>query len=469
MQAERRLVKNTIIYMVGNMGSKIMQMLILPIITAVLLTEEYGYYDLVITTISLVQPIVTLQLVEAMFRYLFSGTTEEKKKTTSTVIACLAVGALVLAVVMVGIHLVTDAVQFPLLIYLNYLSCIAFTFMQKAARCEQKSIQVATSGVIHTFVMLVVQAITLLVLKLRTDGMLLANCVSYIVSALYLNGYLHVEKNFSMKHVDLSHAKELLKYSLPLVPNSICWWFVAACDKYVISFFLSVASNGIYSIAGKFSQLLTLITSVFQMAWQESSIIESDSATRNKFYSNTFNAYMRLLLAGYIVLLPLIRVIMPYLVAESYQIGYLYSPLLLIGAVFSAFSQFYGSAYLAFKKTGGAFSTTIIAAAINCSVAIALIKPLGLFGPALGTTCAFLVQWLVRMYQMKEYFRITIDKKALVILLAISSVYTGMYYLHYTWVQIVLFITGILVFVCFNRKMIRPIINKLLHRKEANT
>ena len=464
MQAERRLVKNTIIYMVGNIGSKILQMLILPLITAVLLTEEYGYYDLVITTISLVQPVITLQLIEAMFRYLFSGTVEEKNRTTSTVIACLVVGAVVLAVAMVGINIVTDAIQFPLLIYLNYISCIAFTFMQKIARCEQKNIQVAVSGVINTIVMLAVQAITLLSFQFRTDGMLLANCVSYLAAALYLNYYLHVEKKFSTKCIDFTHAKELLKYSLPLVPNSICWWFVAACDKYVISFFLSVASNGIYSIASKFSQLLTLVTSVFQMAWQESSIIESDSDTRNKFYSNTFNAYMRLLLGGYIVLLPVIRVIMPYLVAESYQIGYLYNPLLLIGAVFSAFSQFYGSAYLAFKKTGGAFSTTVIAAVINCCVAIALIKPLGLFGPALGTACAFLVQWLVRMHQMKEYFKVTIDKKALFILLSISLVYTAVYYLHSTWVQIVLLVLGGFVFVCFNRQIIKPIINKLLQR-----
>lgn len=464
MQAERRLVKNTIIYMVGNIGSKILQMLILPLITAILLTEEYGYYDLVITTISLVQPIITLQLIEAMFRYLFSGTAEEKKKTTSTVIVCLVIGTVVLAVAMVGINFVTNAIQFPLLIYLNYISCIAFAFMQKVARCEQKNIQVATSGVINTLVMLAVQAITLLIFKLRTDGMLLANCISYFSAALYLNFYLHIEKNFSIKSVDIFHAKELLKYSLPLVPNSICWWFVAACDKYVISFFLSVASNGIYSIASKFSQLLTLVTNVFQMAWQESSIIESDSSTRNKFYSNTFNAYMRLLLGGYIVLLPLIRVIMPYLVAESYLIGYLYTPLLLMGAVFSAFSQFYGSAYLAFKKTGGAFSTTLIAAVINCCIAIVLIKPLGLFGPALGTLGAFFIQWLVRIHQMKEYFKVTIDNKVLFILLSISLAYTCIYYLNIIWVQIIFFVLGMLIFVHFNKQMIKPIINKLLHK-----
>ena len=90
--ASKKLAKNTIIYMIGNLGSKILQMLILPILTAVLLTEEYGFYDLVVTTINLITPLVTLQLVEAMFRYLFGGTAEDNKTTVSSVTAVLIAG-----------------------------------------------------------------------------------------------------------------------------------------------------------------------------------------------------------------------------------------------------------------------------------------------------------------------------------------------------------------------------------------
>src|SRR5699024_7568196 len=106
-----------------------------------------------------------------------------------------------------------------------------------------------------------------------------------------------------------------------------------------------------YSIAGKFSQLLTFITSVFQLAWQESAIMEENSKARDKFYTDTFNIYMKLLLGGYLVVLPFIKLIIPVLLEDSYQQGYLYNPILLIGAIMSAFSQFYGSAYIVFKKT----------------------------------------------------------------------------------------------------------------------
>ena len=456
--ASARLAKNTVIYMIGNLGSKILQVLILPLLTAVLLTEEYGYYDLIVTTINLITPIATLQLVEAMFRYLFGGSEEEKRVTISSVTAALVVGMTILAAVIALIQMFGIDLKYPFLIYLNYITNILFDYMQKIARCQQRNSLVAVSGVINTSVMLAVEAMALLVFKMRVDGMLLANCVSYFVAVLYLEYKLRIEEYLSIAAVNVKRVKELLKYSLPLVPNSVCWWVVSACDRYVISFFLSISANGIYSIAGKFSQMLSMITSVFQMAWQESSIIESDKATRDEFYTKTFDSYMRFLLSGYVVLLPIIRLAMPFLVAEEYRIGYLYNPLLLLGAVFSAFSQFYGSAYLAFKKTGGALSTTIIAAIINVTVGACLISKIGLYAPALGTTCAFLAQWLLRANQMKDYFRVKINTKVLSFMAPTMKVYYALYYKDSVVLHLTMLLVASIVFCTVNREMIRKIL-----------
>lgn len=456
--ASARLAKNTVIYMIGNLGSKILQVLILPLLTAVLLTEEYGYYDLIVTTINLITPIATLQLVEAMFRYLFGGSEEEKRVTISSVTAALVVGMTILAAVIALIQMFGIDLKYPFLIYLNYITNILFDYMQKIARCQQRNSLVAVSGVINTSVMLAVEAMALLVFKMRVDGMLLANCVSYFVAVLYLEYKLRIEEYLSIAAVNVKRVKELLKYSLPLVPNSVCWWVVSACDRYVISFFLSISANGIYSIAGKFSQMLSMITSVFQMAWQESSIIESDKATRDEFYTKTFDSYMRFLLSGYVVLLPIIRLAMPFLVAEEYRIGYLYNPLLLLGAVFSAFSQFYGSAYLAFKKTGGALSTTIIAAIINVTVGACLISKIGLYAPALGTTCAFLAQWLLRANQMKDYFRVKINTKVLSFMAPTMIVYYALYYKDSVVLHLTMLLVASIVFCTVNREMIRKVL-----------
>ena len=329
------------------------------------------------------------------------------------------------------------------------------------ARCQQKNRQFAVAGVINTIVMLGIQAITLLAFKMGIDGMLLANCVSYLVASAYLGLYLRIRQWLDYRKISKKTLKELICYSAPLIPNSIGWWLIASSDKYVIAFFLDTASNGIYSIAGKFSQLLTFVTNVFQLAWQESAIMEANSDERDKFYTQIFNSYMKLLMGGYLVVLPFIKIIIPILLEESYRIGYLYNPMLLLGAVFSAFSQFYGSAYLVFKRTKGAFYTTLIAALINLFVGVGLIKWLGLFAPALGTTTAFFVQWMIRAYQLKDCFHVIIEKKSLAFLSLAMLVATIAYYSNSVGVQIVFTFIGLSVFLLVNKDAFVHVIKKL--------
>ena len=175
---------------------------------------------------------------------------------------------------------------------------------------------------------------------------------------------------------------------------------------------------------------------------------------------------MRFLLAGYIVLLPVIRLIMPFLVADEYQIGYLYNPLLLLGAVFAAFSQFYGSAYLAFKKTGGALSTTVIAAIVNVTIGVCLIKKIGLYAPALGTTCAFLTQWILRVHQMKDYFKVKINSRVLGFMIPTMIIYYVLYFNHYVILHIVMFLIAVVIFLMLNKGMLKGVLGFV--RKRIN-
>ena len=82
--ADKKLVKNTIVYMIGNLSSKLLQILILPILTTLLVSEEYGLYDVIVNTVNLFIPIITLQITQGMFRDLFEADEYEKKKIISS-------------------------------------------------------------------------------------------------------------------------------------------------------------------------------------------------------------------------------------------------------------------------------------------------------------------------------------------------------------------------------------------------
>jgi len=461
--AKARLINGTVVYMIGNATSKVLQLFLLPVITGLLLTNEYGYYDLVISTISLVLPLITLQLIEALFKFLFKADETEKGKIISTGAMFLCCGILLFAFFVFMVNKFTGVIQYPILIFFHYATFTGLTFYQKIARSLQKNKAFAISGVLLTFILISAQLLLLLVFNMRVEGLFTANIIANISCIIYLEFVVHVKNMISFKNIKVNVLKMLLRFSAPLVPNSIIWWFISSANRYFITYFLGMGYNGIYAIANKFPQLLSFITSVFQMAWQESAIMESDSESRNRFYSDVFNAYIKIVITGMIAFLPLIKIFMPYLVDKSYMSGIVCVPALLAGVVFSSLSQFYGVGYLAFNKTKDAFSTTIIAAIINCICCIFLIPVIGLLAPAIGIMSAFGVQWVYRMHQMKNYFRLQIKWGTFTLYGSVAAVYTLMFYIvdsQYT--QGILFIIACLIFLLANKVLIEGFVNKII-------
>jgi O-antigen/teichoic acid export membrane protein len=464
-----KLIKGTTIYMIGNLTSKLMQLLFLPIITGLLLTDEYGYYDLVISTASLIIPIFTLQLTESLFKFIFKSSNKEKIAIISTVTVFITFGILVLGIVLVVLYRVSDFIEHPLLIFLHYATFAIYTLYQKISRSHQKNKVFAISGVIHTFVIILTQVFLLIVFKMRVEALLIANIVSNLACIIYMENAVKARKMFSIKAISVITLKSLLKFSIPLVPNSISWWFVKSINTYFVVFFLGVGANGVYSIANKFPQLITFVTSVFQMAWQESAILESDSMDRIRFYSNVFNAYAKLLITSCIVALPLIKIFMPHLVDEKYIGGTLIIPFLLVGVIFSSLSQFYGVGYLAFNKTKGALSTTVVAAIINSIISVCLIPHWGLFAPAIGTMCAYLMQWIYRIYQMRDYFKLHVEWKNFLLYGCILIAYIIVFYVvEYNVIQVGLLIMALIGFSIGNRILLGRIINRIISKKNRS-
>ncbi|WP_230740167.1 oligosaccharide flippase family protein, partial [Streptococcus pneumoniae] len=63
------LLKNIGLLTLSNFGSKILVFLMVPLYTSVLSTSDYGTYDLFNTTISLLIPIISINISEGVLRF----------------------------------------------------------------------------------------------------------------------------------------------------------------------------------------------------------------------------------------------------------------------------------------------------------------------------------------------------------------------------------------------------------------
>jgi len=65
----KRLVKNIGIFAIGNLGSKVIGFLLIAIFTRYLTTTQFGYVDLITTTVNMLLPIIALSIADAVFRF----------------------------------------------------------------------------------------------------------------------------------------------------------------------------------------------------------------------------------------------------------------------------------------------------------------------------------------------------------------------------------------------------------------
>lgn len=408
MGEQRKLFKRTLIYGIGNIGSKILSYIMVLVYSYYIKTEDMGIYDLALTTVAMVQPLIIFQINDGVYRYLIDSKVKNKSLVLSTSITFILVTCFVAETIILSINFFVN-IDYCFLIMAYLFSFILFAFLQDSIRGLSRSRIYAESGIVNSFVTLVIEIVGLIILRRGVEILFIAKIIANFVGLLYL--YLktpELRSGLSIK-CDKKILLELIDYSAPLVPNTIGWWIVNSSDRYIILFFLGTSFNGIYSMTNKFPTVLTTLTSIFYLAWQESAIKEYNTSHRDEFFSDIFEKYYKLLFSLSLLAIPATRFVIQYFVAMDYQDAWRYAGFLFGGAVFSALSSFLGLGYQISKETKRSMVSTLIAAGINMAVNIALIKIIGLHAASFSTFISYFVLFIVRIKHTKRYYTLKVN------------------------------------------------------------
>ena len=434
MSREKELVKKTGIYAVGNLGAKVLSYVMVLVYSYFILPDEMGYYDLIITTVAMIQPLVIFQMNDGIYRFL-----AERKDKNSLATVGTGVKFLVLTT------LFTEFVFFIISFFYHF--------------------EYAFTGVLNSAVMLVYEIIGLMFLKQGVKALLISKVVANYICIILLF-IVQKELRESIKEkFDKKIFKELLRYSAPLVPNTICWWIVNASDRYIILYFLGTSYNGIYSMATKFPTVLTTLTSIFYLAWQEAAIKEYDTPDRDSFFSNIFKKYYVLLFTLGICAIPATKLVIELLVSSDYKSAWMYTGFLYLGAIFSALCSFLGLGYQISKQTERSLFTTVFAAILNVVINIVLIRVIGLQAASFSTFAAYLFLFIIRLKHTERYYKLSVGWKEFITLFAISlALILFVWSVNDIAIIIVATLACIVLLIYKNKYLVSPVIRKVLHK-----
>jgi len=419
-----KLIKNAAIYSIGTVGSKLLAFLLLPIFSFFLEKEDLGLYDLVLTTIVLIVPLISFQLSDATFRWLLpaDSTEEDKRKAvSSSFFLLLASTAVISALFVVGIY--WFELNFGLYYLLMGVGAVYFPFIQQVVRGLGKNSLYAQAGIINAATLVSFSALFLIVLDWGLEGVFLATTLSYVFASLYAFWRGNVSSYISAKSVTLELGKEMLNYSYPLIPNASSWWLTNSANKFIILLMLGAEANGIYAISSRFPAILTILNSMFMLAWQDHAISEEEGKDQKgkglKFAGDVFNRLVRIELTLVVLFAfcsePLVRIF----IEQDYYTSWRYMPFLFMATAMSAFSAYIGAFYLKAKKTNRIFITTTLGGFVNIIVTFALITQIGLFAPAIGTLSGFGLVFFLRYRDSRSFYPFLVKENKLLMMLAL--------------------------------------------------
>lgn len=400
------LIKNTLIFGFGLIGSKFVQFILLPYFTNILTVAEYGTIDLIVTFVGLMVPILTLELSDSVLRFGLSESIDKEVLLNNIMLILMA--SFVLTILLSPLLYFYSAVwEYRLYIVLLIVSQAVRTNLALFIKAIDKVTVYSADSILTALVIASLDIVFLSVCRFGITGYFMAEVIGNAFSCIFLffSGRVYELINFK-KHIDISLLKQMLHYSVPLMFNAISWWVTSFSDRFILSVFFSKNEVGIYSVAAKIPAIVTVLLSVFTQAWIMSAVRNFEKDKEVRFFENVYRFYtlFLLIMAGAVIIFvkPIMRI---YVGADFFEAWY-YVPVLLMGTVFLGISNYYGAIYAAAKANILEIKSTIICAASNFILNLFLIPSFGIMGAVAATLFSYIVIVIVRTLDTRKLIKI---------------------------------------------------------------
>lgn len=391
------LIKNTGILAISNFSSKLLVFFLVPLYTSALSISEYGLYDLVISTVTLLYPILTMNIVDSVMRFSMERKTDHTK-LVDIALKIIVAGYVIMAFLLFGNHIFglwKDIVGSEGYIFLYYLFYTLQQLLIQFAKGLERVKDLGIVGIIGTVVTVFFNVLLLLFFKQGLVGFFVASILGQAVPAIYLAIRIRIW-DYIRFEFDKSLQREMLRYCTPLIMTTIAWWLNITSDKYVVTFFCGVAANGLLSIAYKIPMILNTLQGIFIQAWQVSAIKEQDSDEAKGFYRNIFGYLNALMCVGCAGLIVLTKPLAQILYAKDFYEAWKYVPFLLVSSVLNAASGYVGPILLAKKDSKSMAMSAVYGASANVVLNITFVYLMGIQGATIATVVSSYIIYIVR-------------------------------------------------------------------------
>ncbi|SHK16477.1 Membrane protein involved in the export of O-antigen and teichoic acid [Clostridium cavendishii DSM 21758] len=470
---KKSFIKVGIIYSVGQILSKAITFLLMPLYIKKLGIEVYGQLALVDTILDFILSFVIVSIFAGFTRYYREYNEIDRKKLKNTAInfALIMIIIDIIFVIIFGRKISSVVIGIDNSYYIFcmiVMRAILTQFIMLMLREYDLNYEAQITVVINLVNMLASVGLTILfVVKLNRGikGIYEAYNIVNLIILIYL--FVKNLKTYKME-IDFNMLKSMLKFSAGLIPSSISSTVLTLSDRYFLKGYKSYAETGIYSMGYKFGTLIDPVfvgpfNSIFTpfkfQVWSE----DDASIKLNNMY-RTYHLLGCFFLLGISMFTKSVLLICK--LGEQIE-AYKIVPLILISYFVYGKAAFYSLGIQVKNKTYLDGVIMMAGGILNILLNIVLIKPMGMYGAATATIVSYLFMNILYYFVGKKFYFIKYENLIVIKLYIISIIlYVGYYFISKNNQNIIIDI--IIATILMGIYLLMLIILKIVSKEEVN-
>lgn len=418
MNKLKLFIENFLVYGLGGVISKIVPLIMVPIVTRLMPNTDYfGLSDLSNTVVSFASAFAVMGMYDAMYRMFFEKEDDEYKKnicsTAFTFTLFTSVIIFLLLIVFkkqIAQYFFSDT-KYAYIVYISAMATLVGatnSIISAPTRMQNKRKIFLITNTISPLISYGI-SIPMLLAGYYTIALPLAAVISGVTMELTFAILNH--SWFDPRKFDFSLLKQLLVIAIPLLPNFLIYWVFNSCDKVMITNMIGIGAAGIYSVGSKLGHASQLIYTAFAGGWQyfAFSTMKEDNQVKSNSMIFEYLGIISFATTAFICALsyPIYRI----LFTEQYLSGYIVSPYLFLAPLLQMLFQVAANQFLVVKKTWPNLYILSVGAIANIAINYFLIPVLGIEGASLATLMGYSISDVICVIVLCKMKLMVVEKK----------------------------------------------------------
>jgi len=445
----RDLIRDTVLYGVGDILTKAIAFLLIPLYTNALLPDEYGVYQLIVLYVTIAMVFQLSGMNVALFKHFVVTPEEAKRRELFTItliwvffssIAIIGLSILLsrpLSELVAGTSTRTDLVGLAALS--SGLDTILLVILL-IFRMEKRPIDYVAYSFIKILLILAGNFVLVWHFRMGVSGILLAGIVANLVILLPL---IYRVSSYFVWPISRKLFAHLLMWGIPFIPSSLATVILTLSDRLLLRYMDGFESAGIYSVGYKIGGAVLLLYTAFRFAWGPYMFeLAKKSETARRTYPRVLNILIAILGVAAMGLVGFSQEIFSLFVGELYYSARAVLIPISLAVLFDAASLFFGAALQTRDRTIYIPAVTSLAAIANIFLNIMLIPKFGFMGAAWATLASYMLLALMSFRIANPFMPVKYNwGKLFAIVFAVSAGMAVMWHLDLLLMRIGIFCT----------------------------